>query len=162
MRAAFVLTCLMMAWHAVASAQDNSPGSAPQQEAAPEVRENVVAADGTVTTPSGLQYKDERVGLGPQANIGRQVSVHYTGWLRNADGSRGRRFDSSHDRHEPIRFQLGAGRVIRGWEEGLTGMQVGGKRLLVIPPQLAYGDRNMGGVIPANSTLIFEVELVGM
>ena len=114
------------------------------------------------TTASGLQYADTTVGAGNTARAGTQVTVHYTGWLHDpgaADG-RGRKFDSSKDRRDPFRFDLGAGMVIRGWDEGVQGMQVGGTRVLVIPPQLGYGARGAGGVIPPNATLVFEVELL--
>jgi FKBP-type peptidyl-prolyl cis-trans isomerase FkpA len=114
------------------------------------------------TTASGLQYDDTATGHGATARAGSEVTVHYTGWLHDpaaADG-RGRKFDSSHDRRDPFTFDLGAGMVIRGWDEGVQGMQVGGKRLLVIPPALGYGARGAGGVIPPNATLVFEVELL--
>jgi FKBP-type peptidyl-prolyl cis-trans isomerase FkpA len=114
----------------------------------------------TTKTDSGLQYEDLVVGTGAEASAGRQVTVHYTGWLQNADASAGRKFDSSVDRHEPFVFRLGAGRVIRGWDEGVAGMRVGGKRKLIIPPALGYGSRGAGGVIPPNATLIFDVELL--
>jgi hypothetical protein len=109
------------------------------------------------STPSGLKYKDETVGTGEEARAGNQVSVHYTGWLEN-----GTKFDSSRDRGQPFEFALGAGSVIRGWDEGVQGMRVGGRRRLLIPPELGYGGRAVGGVIPANSTLVFEVELLGV
>ena len=109
------------------------------------------------TTPSGLAYKDEKVGNGPVAQAGQMASVHYTGWLPD-----GTKFDSSRDRNEPFQFPLGAGRVIKGWDEGVVGMHVGGRRQLVIPPSLAYGDRGAGGVIPPNATLVFDVELLGV
>jgi FKBP-type peptidyl-prolyl cis-trans isomerase len=109
------------------------------------------------TTPSGLRYKDEVVGTGVTAKAGDRVSVQYTGWLEN-----GTKFDSSRDRNQPFEFQLGAGSVIRGWDEGVEGMRVGGRRRLVIPPELGYGARAVGGVIPANSTLVFEVELLSV
>ena len=114
------------------------------------------------TTPSGLQYEDTVVGDGKEARAGGPVQVHYTGWLQDtaqADG-RGRKFDSSKDRRDPFRFDLGAGMVIQGWDEGVQGMQVGGTRVLVIPPELGYGARGAGGVIPPNATLVFEVELL--
>lgn len=114
-----------------------------------------------ITTPSGLQYEDGIVGSGTEARAGSQVSVHYTGWL-HADGERGRQFDSSRDRGQPFDFALGAGQVIRGWDEGVQGMRVGGTRTLLIPPQLGYGARGAGGVIPPNATLLFEVELLGV
>ena len=111
------------------------------------------------TTPSGLQYEDITVGTGATATAGQQVSVHYTGWLYQ-DGKAGAKFDSSKDRGQPFEFSLGAGMVIRGWDEGVAGMQVGGSRRLVIPASLGYGARGAGGVIPPNATLKFDVELL--
>jgi FKBP-type peptidyl-prolyl cis-trans isomerase FkpA len=114
-----------------------------------------------ITTESGLQYIDHVVGEGDEAVKGSVVEVHYTGWLRTEKGEKGKKFDSSKDRDQPFAFPLGGGRVIRGWDEGVAGMKVGGKRELIIPPDLAYGDRGVGGgLIPPNSTLIFEVELL--
>lgn len=107
------------------------------------------------TTPSGLIYDDVMVGSGEEATRGQTVSVHYTGWLTD-----GTKFDSSKDRNEPFEFPLGAGYVIRGWDEGVQGMRVGGVRKLTIPPELGYGARGAGGVIPPNATLVFEVELL--
>jgi FKBP-type peptidyl-prolyl cis-trans isomerase len=107
------------------------------------------------TTPSGLKITDITVGTGEEAKSGDKVWVNYRGTLTN-----GKEFDSSYSRNEPFNFPLGAGRVIRGWDEGVAGMKVGGKRKLVIPPDLAYGERGAGGVIPPNATLIFDVELV--
>ncbi len=115
----------------------------------------------TVTTPSGLQYTDTEIGTGATAASGQEVSVHYTGWLFN-NGEQGAKFDSSKDRMQPFEFSLGAGMVIKGWDEGVAGMQVGGKRTLTIPPELGYGARGAGGVIPANATLKFDVELLGV
>ena len=117
-----------------------------------------------VTTESGLQYEDNTVGEGAVATAGQHVSVHYTGWLYNdgAADKRGAKFDSSKDRNDPFAFGLGGGQVIKGWDEGVQGMKVGGKRTLVIPPQLGYGARGAGGVIPPNATLMFEVELLGV
>ena len=111
------------------------------------------------TTKSGLKYIDEKVGTGDTAVKGKPVTVNYTGWLY-VDGKRGAKFDSSLDRHQPFDFLLGAKQVIAGWDEGVEGMKVGGKRELFIPPDLAYGSRAVGGVIPPNSTLDFEVELL--
>ncbi len=111
------------------------------------------------TTPSGLQYEDETVGSGAEALAGQTVRVHYTGWLYN-DGAQGAKFDSSRDRNDPFEFSLGAGMVIRGWDEGVAGMKVGGKRTLIIPAALGYGARGAGGVIPPNATLKFDVELL--
>ena len=113
------------------------------------------------TTPSGLQYEDTVVGDGATAASGQHVTVHYTGWLYQ-DGAAGRKFDSSKDRGQPFEFSLGAGMVIRGWDEGVAGMRVGGTRRLVISPELGYGARGAGGVIPPNATLLFEVELLGV
>ena len=115
-----------------------------------------------ITTSSGLQYDDSVIGNGDSARAGQQVQVHYTGWLHDAaqpDG-RGRKFDSSKDRGQPFAFGLGAGQVIAGWDEGVQGMKVGGTRVLLIPPQLGYGARGAGGVIPPHATLVFEVELL--
>jgi FKBP-type peptidyl-prolyl cis-trans isomerase FkpA len=108
-----------------------------------------------VTTASGLKYTDEKVGSGAEAKAGQRVSVHYTGWLTN-----GTKFDSSKDRGQPFMFALGSGQVIKGWDEGVQGMKVGGTRKLTIPADLGYGARGAGGVIPPNATLVFEVELL--
>ena len=107
------------------------------------------------TTASGLVIEELEVGTGAEATAGQQVQVHYTGWLTD-----GKKFDSSKDRNDPFNFPLAAGHVIRGWDEGVQGMQEGGKRKLTIPPQLGYGARGAGGVIPPNATLVFEVELL--
>jgi FKBP-type peptidyl-prolyl cis-trans isomerase len=112
-------------------------------------------------TPSGLQYEDSVEGSGDTAQAGQRVSVHYTGWL-DQGGSKERPFDSSRTRGQPFQFDLGAGMVIRGWDEGVAGMKVGGTRLLKIPASLGYGARGAGGVIPPNATLWFEVELLGV
>lgn len=111
------------------------------------------------TNPSGLQFEDTTPGTGATAQAGRTVRVHYTGWLWK-DGEKGSKFDSSKDRGQPFEFDLGAGMVIRGWDEGVQGMQEGGTRVLIIPPELGYGARGAGGVIPPNATLCFEVELL--
>ena len=113
------------------------------------------------TTPSGLQYEDTLVGEGAEATPGQDVTVHYTGWLFN-DGEQGAKFDSSRDRRDPFVFGLGAGMVIKGWDEGVAGMKVGGQRSLIIPAELGYGARGAGGVIPPNATLKFDVELLGL
>jgi FKBP-type peptidyl-prolyl cis-trans isomerase len=107
----------------------------------------------------GLKYTDTTVGTGAEATPGHKVSVHYTGWLYENE-KKGKKFDSSLDRGEPFAFTLGAHQVIRGWDEGVAGMKVGGKRTLIIPPQLGYGARGAGGVIPPNATLTFDVELL--
>ena len=113
------------------------------------------AASSGTTTASGLKYEDVKVGTGDTAEAGKSVSVHYTGWLTD-----GKKFDSSKDRGQPFEFPLGGGRVIKGWDEGVAGMKVGGVRKLTIPPELGYGARGAGGVIPPNATLVFEVELL--
>lgn len=117
----------------------------------------MTAADDTnlVTTKSGLQYKEIKVGTGATPTQGQTVTVHYTGTLE--DGSK---FDSSRDRNSPFSFKLGVGQVIKGWDEGLSTMKVGGRRQLIIPPELGYGARGAGGVIPPNAVLIFDVELL--
>lgn len=110
------------------------------------------------TLAGGLKVEDVTVGTGAEAVVGKMVGVHYTGWLMD-----GKKFDSSYDHGGPFTFQLGVGQVIKGWDEGVAGMKVGGKRKLTIPPALAYGDRDVGnGLIPANSTLMFEVELLAV
>ena len=113
------------------------------------------------TLPSGLQYLDTHEGSGEVANAGQHVTVHYTGWLYT-NGEQGAKFDSSRDRNDPFDFPLGGGYVIRGWDEGVQGMKVGGQRTLIIPPELGYGARGAGGVIPPNATLKFDVELLGV
>ena len=116
-----------------------------------------------VTTASGLQYRDLVVGKGTIAASGNTVSVHYTGWLQQPDGSRGAKFDSSRDSGTPLSFALGKHKVIRGWDEGVAGMRIGGRRRLVVPSELAYGAKGGGdGVIPPFSNLIFDVELLGV
>ena len=115
------------------------------------------AAGKEVTTPSGLKYIDLKVGHGPVPEKGKTVEVHYTGWLTD-----GTKFDSSVDRGRPFTFPLGMGRVIKGWDEGVASMHVGGKRKLTIPPTIGYGARGAGKVIPPNATLVFEVELLGI
>ncbi|MGO8755943.1 MAG: FKBP-type peptidyl-prolyl cis-trans isomerase [Gallionellaceae bacterium] len=107
---------------------------------------------------------DTKIGTGAEAVAGHDVSVHYTGWLYNesAPDHKGKKFDSSRDRGQPFEFQLGAGHVIKGWDQGVAGMKVGGQRTLVIPPEMGYGARGAGGVIPPNATLVFDVELLGV
>jgi FKBP-type peptidyl-prolyl cis-trans isomerase len=114
-----------------------------------------VAGATEVTMPDGLQYTDDQIGTGAEATTGKTAVVHYTGWLMD-----GTKFDSSVDRNQPFSFPLGAGQVIKGWDEGVVGMKVGGKRTLIIPPALGYGARGAGGVIPPNATLKFEVQLL--
>nr|3UQA_A Chain A, Ubiquitin-like protein SMT3, Peptidyl-prolyl cis-trans isomerase [synthetic construct] len=120
-----------------------------------EAHREQIGGSTVVTTESGLKYEDLTEGSGAEARAGQTVSVHYTGWLTD-----GQKFDSSKDRNDPFEFVLGGGMVIKGWDEGVQGMKVGGVRRLTIPPQLGYGARGAGGVIPPNATLVFEVELL--
>jgi FKBP-type peptidyl-prolyl cis-trans isomerase len=119
------------------------------------------ATNQVIEMPNGLKYTDTTTGNGATATPGNKVSVHYTGWLYN-NGAKGAKFDSSVDRGQPFQFTLGAHQVIAGWDEGVAGMKVGGKRTLIIPPELGYGARGAGGVIPPNATLMFDVELLGV
>lgn len=141
---------------AAAVAESGEPGATvdtPAETAAePEI----------VTTASGLRYQELTVGTGQKALVGYLVNCHYTGWLQLEDGAQGPKFDSSLDRNDPFQFALGNGQVIRGWDEGIQGMLVGGKRKLFVPADLGYGSRGAGNVIPPNSDLIFEVELLGI
>ena len=122
--------------------------------------ERALGASPTMTEmPDGLKYTDTTVGAGAEATPGHKVSVHYTGWLYE-NGQKGKKFDSSVDRGEPFTFNLGAGQVIPGWDQGVAGMKVGGKRTLIIPANLGYGARGAGGAIPPNATLMFDVELL--
>ena len=129
--------------------------------AATPLRRANTAANQVIEMPNGLKYTDTKTGDGATATSGNKVSVHYTGWLYN-NGAKGAKFDSSVDRGQPFQFTLGAHQVIAGWDEGVAGMKVGGKRTLIIPPELGYGSRGAGGVIPANATLMFDVELLGV
>ena len=124
---------------------------------------NIYAEDQQMikTLPSGLQYEDVVVGTGAEVKKGDTVEVHYTGWLKNEDGTKGLKFDSSVDRGDKFSFKVGAGRVIKGWDEGLVGMRVGGKRILIIPANLGYGQMGAGHKIPGGATLVFDIELFG-
>ena len=151
----------VIAWVALAASATLAAGCV----AAPAGAQQTVPPQGDSkldATRNGLQKIDVKQGTGTEAAPGKAVVVHYTGWLYDTSkpDSHGAKFDSSRDRNVPFGFTLGAGRVIKGWDEGVAGMKVGGQRTLVIPPQLAYGERGAGGVIPPNSTLIFDVELV--
>jgi FKBP-type peptidyl-prolyl cis-trans isomerase FkpA len=140
------------AWAQDAAKTQSNPTSASPTQAGSKFGANVTE----------LKIIDQQQGTGAEAVAGKAVVVHYTGWLYNpaAPDGHGAKFDSSLDRNAPFSFPLGAGRVIKGWDEGVAGMKVGGKRTLVIPPQKAYGDRGAGGVIPPNATLLFDVELL--
>jgi FKBP-type peptidyl-prolyl cis-trans isomerase len=144
------LGCLIQAGCAEISAQDKNKDKDTAKDK---------TAEKEVKLPSGLKYVDQKEGTGAEAKKGDTVEVHYTGWLYQ-DGKIGKKFDSSVDRKEPFVFMLGAGRVIKGWDEGVAGMKVGGKRKLIIPPDLAYGKRGAGQDIPPDATLLFEVELL--
>lgn len=143
-----ILALLLVAAVAIPACVRNEgkPASPPRNQA---------ATAAMIKTPSGLAYADLKVGTGAQPSAGKPVKVHYTGWLEN-----GTKFDSSLDRKEPFVFIIGVGQVVPGWDEGVITMRVGGKRKLVIPPQLGYGASGAGGVIPPDATLIFEVELL--
>ena len=137
--------------------QDQAASASSASAVASPVAGTPVAASNVVTTASGLKYEVLRAGNGPEAKAGQTVSVHYTGWLTD-----GTKFDSSVDRGQPFSFSLGAGQVIKGWDEGVAGMKVGEKRKLTIPSTLGYGDHGAGNVIPPNATLVFDVELLGI
>lgn len=143
----FLISACAKTERAAETAQGETMGEAAgETQAGPEV-----------VTATGLKHQDLKVGDGPEAVSGKTVEVHYTGRLEN-----GTKFDSSLDRGEPFSFRLGAGEVIEGWDQGVAGMKVGGKRKLTIPPELAYGQEGAGGVIPPGATLVFEVELLGV
>ena len=129
--------------------------------AVPVFAEDAVNPEKMKKTDSGLRYQDTKDGTGAKPEDGKTCEMHYTGWLWE-DGKKGKKFDSSVDRGETFKFPIGKGRVIKGWDEGVASMKVGGKRLLLIPPDLAYGEKGAGDVIPANATLLFEVELIGI
>jgi peptidylprolyl isomerase len=146
-RTAIASACAAIALAIVTTAMPNPAPAQPAQK--------------PMTTSSGLQIIDTKIGTGATPRTGQTAVVHYTGWLSN-NGAKGQKFDSSVDRNEPFEFPLGQGRVIKGWDEGVASMKIGGKRTLIVPPQLGYGARGAGGVIPPNATLIFDVELLGL
>lgn len=135
--------------------------TAAAKQASKQAKTPKAKAPAMITTATGLQYLDERVGTGPAPLRGQRCLVHYTGWLSDK-GQKGKKFDSSVDRGEPLAIPIGVGRVIKGWDEGLMSMKVGGKRTLYIPANLGYGVRGAGADIPPNANLIFDVELLGV
>lgn len=142
-------------------------GSGERQEgagAAPDADHTPAAVASSAASPAELEIREIKAGEGPAIQPGQRAIVHYTGWLYDASApeNKGRKFDSSRDRGEPFPFTLGEGRVIAGWEQGVAGMQVGEQRTLIIPPELGYGERGAGGVIPPGATLVFDVELLGI
>jgi peptidylprolyl isomerase len=161
MKTQFLLLAALMMLVVATAGQTNTTKKATTKKPATATRPNTnaptkVTGEGT-KTPDGLQYWDIKAGTGPTAMRGQKVNVHYTGWLTT-----GKKFDSSVDAGKPFSFTLGAGEVIKGWDEGVAGMKVGGQRQLRIPPDLAYGPRGAAGVIPPNATLIFDVQLLGV
>lgn len=150
----FIVLLLLCAAIAIPACSQKEPAKPAAEKAAEKAAEPAAAAN-EVKTASGLVYRDLVVGKGASPVSGKTVTVHYTGVLEN-----GQKFDSSLDRGQPLKFRIGTGEVIPGWDEGVIGMKVGGKRKLVVPPQLGYGSAGAGGVIPPNATLVFEVELL--
>jgi peptidylprolyl isomerase len=168
MKKSTALLCALALAAPVALAQQKSPGKVQPSKAAAAPASTVAAAPAEakkeskmVKTESGLQYEDVVVGTGPSPVTGQTCVMHYTGWLW-VNEAKGTKFDSSVDRGSPFEFPIGRGRVIKGWDEGVSTMKVGGKRTLLIPPQIGYGDRGAGNVIPPGATLLFEVELLGV
>ncbi len=151
------LVTLMLAFVVGACSGDNGESDSPESSTASFAAELGVNVDELIETASGLRYQDLEVGTGSEAVPGTSVSVHYTGWLTD-----GTKFDSSVDRGEPFEFRLGAGMVIAGWDEGVAGMNIGGKRKFVIPSDLGYGAAGAGRDIPPNATLVFDVELLAV
>lgn len=165
---AFLLPLVLAVSASVFVTACNEKTAEPQTESKPETAEpqteSKLEMKSEANNMAQLQMTDTQVGDGAEAKAGQIVSVHYTGWLydENAADKHGVKFDSSVDRGQPFQFPLGGGRVIQGWDQGFAGMKVGGKRTLVIPPEMGYGARGAGGVIPPNATLVFDVELLGI
>ena len=157
-RTAIWLAALALAPPLASAAQSMEAPAKPKPKA---VKPAPTKGPAMITTESGLKYVDTVVGTGASPQRGQSCSVHYTGWLSD-QGQRGKKFDSSVDRGEPLAIPIGVGRVIQGWDEGIMSMKVGGKRTLYIPAALGYGARGAGGVIPPNAELIFDVELIGI
>ena len=157
------LSCFLIVPNAFSQTQGkgiktaNKPNEAVEKEGKTKMRVEQNKNEQIITTESGLKYIDETVGTGPSPKAGQTVKVHYTGWLEN-----GTKFDSSVDRGQPFEFVIAVGQVIKGWDEGVSSMKVGGKRKLIIPSQLGYGSQGAGSDIPPNATLIFDVELLGI
>ena len=155
---ALILALAIFGVIAIASAQDATTSKKTPAKKTAAAGGPTKVSGAPTKTPSGLEYWDIKMGTGPVAQSGQKVKVHYTGWLTT-----GKKFDSSVDRGQPFEFMLGAGQVIKGWDEGVAGMKVGGKRQLRIPPELGYGASGTGGgLIPPNATLLFDVELLGV
>ncbi|MDQ6830666.1 MAG: FKBP-type peptidyl-prolyl cis-trans isomerase [Gemmatimonadota bacterium] len=160
-----IAALLLVALAACSSEPPKAPAAAPPAAATPA--EDLTKIDTAIAPalgvelskmtakPSGLYLRDKKIGTGARADSGKWVQVEYTGWLAN-----GKKFDSSRDRHEPLKFPIGFNRVIRGWDEGVQGMRVGGRRLLIVPPELGYGKAGQPGTIPSRATLVFDIELV--
>ena len=154
-----LLACAATSLVALAVAPD--PSKEPAAKPAAETAAKEGKTSKMIKTPSGLQFEDTVVGTGASPKPGQTCVMHYTGWLWE-NGAKGKKFDSSVDRGQPFEFQIGLGMVIKGWDEGVMTMKVGGKRPLLIPASLGYGSRGAGGVIPPNATLVFDVELLGL
>lgn len=161
LRVGFMLSVFVLVFaqsvqpNAIAAPLTQTPAIAVVSENNTLIASKTMTDANAISTPSGLKYIEIKEGTGAQPQAGQTVSVHYTGTLED-----GTKFDSSRDRNQPFSFKLGAGQVIKGWDEGLSTMKVGGQRQLIIPPGLGYGSRGAGGVIPPNATLIFDVELL--
>lgn len=161
LRVGFMLSVFVLVFaqgiqpNAIAASLTQTPAIAVVSENNTLIASKTMTDANAISTPSGLKYTEIKEGTGAQPQAGQTVSVHYTGTLED-----GTKFDSSRDRNQPFSFKLGAGQVIKGWDEGLSTMKVGGQRQLIIPPGLGYGSRGAGGVIPPNATLIFDVELL--